>query len=89
MWNAKLKADGLTGEALRHQQRQFILEVANFWKVSYPDSFLMTLLEIDPHSANHNRVNGVVRLIDDWYDLFGVMPGDKLYVAPADRVKIW
>jgi predicted metalloendopeptidase len=49
----------------------------------------MKLLEIDPHSANHNRVNGVVRLIDDWYDLFGVMPGDKLYVAPADRVKIW
>ena len=89
MWNAKLKADGLTGEALRHQQRQFILEVANFWKVSYPDSFLMTLLEIDPHSANHNRVNGVVRLIDDWYDLFGVEPGDKLYVKPEYRVKIW
>jgi len=30
-----------------------------------------------------------VRLSDDWYTLFGVEPGDKLYVAPADRVKIW
>jgi predicted metalloendopeptidase len=34
-------------------------------------------------------VNGIARLIDDWYDLFGVQPGDKLYVAPKDRVKIW
>jgi len=49
----------------------------------------MMQLEIDPHSANHNRVNGVMRLIDDWYDLFGVEPGDKLYLAPSDRVKIW
>jgi predicted metalloendopeptidase len=30
-----------------------------------------------------------MRLMDEWYDLFGVKPGDKLYVAPADRVKIW
>ena len=24
-----------------------------------------------------------------WYDAFGVKPGDKLYVAPEDRVHIW
>jgi predicted metalloendopeptidase len=34
-------------------------------------------------------VNGLSRLFDDWYTLFGVEPGDKLYVKPADRVKIW
>ena len=89
MWNAKQKANGLTGEALRHQQRQFFLEVANLWRAYLPESFIMMQLEIDPHSANHNRVNGVMRLIDDWYTLFGVEPGDKLYVKPADRVKIW
>ena len=43
----------------------------------------------DAHSANHNRVNGIARLIDDWSDLFGVQPGDKLYVKPENRVKIW
>ena len=46
-------------------------------------------METDVHSANHNRVNGIVRLFDDWYTLFGVEPGDKLYVNPANRVKIW
>jgi predicted metalloendopeptidase len=31
----------------------------------------------------------VVRNIDAWYDAFGVKPGDKLYVPPAQRVRIW
>ena len=89
LWNNKLKADGLTGEALRYQQRQFLLEYVNLWKAVSTEETLKYQLENDPHSANHNRVNGILRLIDDWYDLFGVKPGDNLYVAPADRVKIW
>jgi putative endopeptidase len=27
--------------------------------------------------------------IDAWYAAFNVKPGDKLYRAPEDRVKIW
>ena len=89
LWNNKLKADGQTGEALRYQQRQFLLEFVNLWRTISSEESLQTQLEIDPHSANHNRVNGIVRLTDEWYGLFGVKSGDKLYVAPADRVKIW
>ena len=43
----------------------------------------------DPHSPPLYRVNGVVRNIDAWYEAFGVMPGDALYVAPENRVRIW
>ena len=43
----------------------------------------------DEHSLFRERVNGVVTNTDDWYDLFGVKPGDKLYLAPADRIHIW
>ena len=89
MWNNKLQADGLTGEELRHQQREFFLEVANLWKTISDEETLLNNLKNDVHSANFNRVNGIVRLIDEWYDLFGVKPGDKLYVKPEDRVKIW
>ena len=89
MWNNKLQADGLTGEELRHQQREFFLAVANLWKQLSDEETLLNNLKTDVHSANHNRVNGVVRLIDEWYDLFGVKPGDKLYVEPEKRVKIW
>ena len=40
-----------------------------------------------PRSAGF--VNGVLRNIDAWYSAFDVQPGDKLYVKPADRVRIW
>jgi predicted metalloendopeptidase len=89
LFNEKLQADGLTGEALRHQQRQFFMSYADLWMILNEEKVLQKQLVIDVHSANHNRVNGIARLIDDWYDLFGVQPGDKLYVKPEDRVKIW
>ena len=87
--NEKLQADGLTDEALRYQQRQFFMSYANLWRTYVDADRLQDQLETDVHSANHNRVNGIVRLSDDWYTLFGVEPGDKLYVKPEDRVKIW
>jgi putative endopeptidase len=31
----------------------------------------------------------VVRNMDPWYQAFGVKPGQKLYLSPADRVRIW
>jgi predicted metalloendopeptidase len=35
------------------------------------------------------RVNIPVRNIDAWYAAFDVKPGDKLYLPPEQRVKIW
>ena len=43
----------------------------------------------DPHSAGEFRVNGIVRNVDAWYKAFDVKPGDKLYLPPEQRVKIW
>ena len=89
LWNEKLKADGLTGEALRHLQRQFFLSYAVVWNLYRSDEDLLDQIKTDEHSASFNRVNGISRLLDDWYTLFGVEPGDKLYVKPTNRVKIW
>jgi predicted metalloendopeptidase len=30
-----------------------------------------------------------VRNIDSWYDAFDVKPGQLLYLAPKDRVRLW
>jgi len=38
---------------------------------------------------NPVRVNGQVSLISDWYELFDVREGQKLYVAPEKRFYIW
>jgi predicted metalloendopeptidase len=42
----------------------------------------------DVHSNSANRINGITRIFDEWYDLFQVKSGDN-YVAPADRPHIW
>jgi putative endopeptidase len=42
----------------------------------------------DPHSPSEQRT-AVVRNLDPWYSAFAVQPGQALYVAPAQRVRIW
>ena len=43
----------------------------------------------DPHSLSQWRVNGILPHINAWYDAFDVKPGDRMYLAPEDRVKLW
>ena len=75
--------DGLTGD-----QRVF-LGWAQVWRGKSRDDAARQLLTIDPHSPPAARVNGPVHNIDAWYTAFDVKPGQTLYLAPADRVKIW
>ena len=75
--------DGLTGD-----QRVF-LGWAQAWRGKARDEALRRQVVSDPHSPRMYRVNGVVRNVDAWYSAFGVQPGQKLYLAPKDRVRIW
>ncbi len=75
--------DGLTGE-----QRVF-LGWAQVWRQGIRPERLRQDLATDPHSPAQYRVNGTVRNIDAWYEAFDVQPGDALYIAPADRVRLW
>jgi predicted metalloendopeptidase len=43
----------------------------------------------DPHSPGEYRTNGVLRNIPEFYAAFNVQPGDKMYLAPEQRVRIW
>jgi len=75
--------DGFTGD-----QRVF-LGWAQVWREKTRDEALRQQVVTDPHSPAYYRVNGTIRNIPGWYDAWNVQPGDKLYVAPAERVKIW
>ena len=75
--------DGITGD-----QRVF-LGWAQVWRCKIRKDALIKQLHSDPHAPAEARINGVVRNIDAWYDAFGVKPGDKLYLPPDQRVKIW
>ncbi len=75
--------DGLTGD-----QRVF-LGWAQVWRGKSREERARQMLVADPHSPERARVNVPVRNIDAFYDAFGVKPGDKMYVAPENRVRIW
>ena len=75
--------DGFTGP------QRFFLAWGQVWRGKYRDEYLRQILASDVHSPVMYRVNGVVRNIDAWYEAFGVKPGDRLFLPPEERVRIW
>jgi predicted metalloendopeptidase len=74
--------DGFSGD------QQFYLSFAQQWASKLRDSALRNEVLTDTHSPNHWRTL-TVRNEDPWYAAFAVKPGDKLYLDPPDRVRIW
>ena len=75
--------DGLTGD------QRFFLAFAQIWRSINREEALRSQVLSNPHSPPQFRVNGVVRNMDAWYSAFAVQPADKLYLPPAERVRIW
>jgi putative endopeptidase len=58
------------------------------WRRNYREANLRQRLLTDPHSPSEQRAN-IVRNLDPWYSAYDPKPGQALYLAPADRVRIW
>lgn len=86
-----LKEQGFKGAQFDEQLKKFFLSYAQLLKheSELSQERLVEKSKNEAYSVFHNRVNGVLRLIDDWYRVFNVKPTDKLYVSPENRVKIW
>ncbi len=74
--------DGFTGD------QRFFMSFAQVWRWKGRDETVDQQLKNDPHPPSSIRSN-TVRNIDAWYDAFNVKPGDKLYLSPEDRVRLW
>jgi putative endopeptidase len=75
--------DGYTGD-----QRVF-LGWAQVWRTKARPDALKQQVTSDVHSPAQFRVDGPMRNVDAWYDAWSVKAGDKLYLKPEDRVRIW
>jgi putative endopeptidase len=69
--------------------QRFFLGWAQCWRTKSRDAEVLRRIAIDPHSPPEFRCNAVVRNIDAFHDAFHVREGDHLWLAPADRVRIW
>jgi putative endopeptidase len=75
--------DGLTGD------QRFFLAYAQVWRSKAREDALRNQVATDPHSPGQFRSFAPLRNVQAWYDAWGVKDGDKLYIAPANRAKIW
>ncbi len=74
--------NGFTGD-----QQFFIAFGQNWGSKIRPDALRQQVLT-DEHSPAEYRAD-TVRNVDAWYAAFDVKPGETLYLAPPDRVRIW
>jgi len=62
---------------------------ARVWDQSATKEYMGFVNALDVHSAGKIRVNRSVVHFDEFYETFGITENDGMYVAPAQRIKIW
>ena len=77
------KIDGFTPD------QRFFLGNAQVWRLKDRDENMRVRIATDPHSPEMYRVNGPDMNFDPFYAAFGIKEGDKMYLKPEDRAKIW
>jgi putative endopeptidase len=72
---------------VRRQDREFFIAFAQSWRAKLSDAAMRAQLAND-HAPEMYRVS-TVRNLDAWYDAFDVRPGQRLFLEPRARVRIW
>ena len=77
------KIDGFTPE------QRFFMSWATVWRTKMRDEALRTKVKTDTHSPGQYRAFVPLQNIDAFYTAFDIKEGDKMYIAPEERVRIW
>ena len=87
----KKTKQGQSGEAIDGftPEQRFFLSWAQVWRSSTRPEELAQRIKTDPHSPNELRCNGPLSNMPEFYQAFGIRPGDKMYRAEEIRAKVW
>ena len=69
--------------------QRFFIGYAMSRKGKYHDEAIISRLTSAPHSPLEFRVIGPYRNIDAFHEAFTTQPGDGMWLAPEDRVRLW
>jgi predicted metalloendopeptidase len=75
--------DSLTGD------QRFFIGYTQVWRSKKVEKSLRNQVATDPHSPAEFRALGSLANMDEFYRAFNVIEGDDMYIAPANRVRIW
>jgi putative endopeptidase len=87
-WRLTLAGKPAPAAAGFSAEQLFFLSFAQSWRQKIREPALRQRIVTDGHAPAEYRAD-TVRNLDPWYDAFGVKPGQQLYLAPADRVRVW
>ncbi|PWN66601.1 M13 family metallopeptidase [Chryseobacterium oncorhynchi] len=71
------------------QDQRFFMSWATVWRTKATDQYMINQVKTDPHSPGMFRAFGPLVNQDSFIKAFDIKPGDKMYKAPEDRIKIW
>lgn len=69
--------------------QRFFFGWAQCWRAIMRPEAMRERLATDPHSPDEIRCNQTARNIDAFHEAFGTQPGDAMWLAPEQRVRIW
>lgn len=75
--------DGLTAD------QRFFMGWAQGWRAKERDDSLRQLVLTNPHAPEMYRAIGPLRNVSEFYAAFDVKDGDKMFLPPDQRVKLW
>jgi len=75
--------DGLSGA------QRFYMGFGQVWRTKTRPEQLIVQIKSDPHAPGQFRANGTLKNQPGFYEAFDVRPGDRMYLAPEQRVIIW
>ncbi|GAA4005048.1 M13 family metallopeptidase [Sphingomonas humi] len=68
--------------------QRFFIAYGQAWATKMREETLRGRIATDGHAPGQYRAQ-TVRNLDPWYGAFDVKPGQKLYLKPEERVKVW
>lgn len=77
------KIDGFT------QEQRFFMSWATVWRTKTRQEALRTQIKNDPHAPGYYRSYLPLQNVDEFYQAFDIQEGDKMYIKPEERIKIW
>jgi predicted metalloendopeptidase len=86
-YRRSLGAKAADRDYVRREDREFFIAFAQAFGTKMDETAMRSQLATD-HAPETFRMD-TVRNLDAWYDAFDVVPGQRLYVEPRARVRIW
>lgn len=71
------------------QDQRFFMSWATVWRTKSTEKYIQNQVKTDPHSPGYYRAFAPLMNLDAFHEAFNTKPGDKMYKAPKDRIKIW